>query len=214
MSDPRVKTLARRRHRRHHKRLRGLLGTLGAVSIGLGAIVSGIAVVTSRSTLLSIGAGYILCGGALILLRWGLQRTGSRSKATARGGMALILALLLVAVLGALVMYSLNASHVALRHARDRQVRVAAQATVVDAAWNALHEIAAGRMKAGDSTVWLPPAGLPAHVRLSRDRRARSHGGNLLLHVSAETNQVRHEVYCVAQQHANGTVTPTRWIEP
>jgi hypothetical protein len=214
MSDARVPKRTRRKHRRHHKRVRNLLGTLGLISLGLGAIIAGLAVVTTRGTLLVIGACYMASGGALLLVRVGLQRSRAHSESRSQGGMALILALLLVAVLGALVMHSLSSAHVALRYAREREIRVAAQTTAVDAAWHTLHELASGAIKPGATIMWRPPSGLPAHVRVSQDRRARIHGGNLLIHSIAETNHIRHDVYCVVRRQSNGTVVPTRWIEP
>lgn len=214
MSDEHVRKRTRRKRRRHHKKLRSLLGTLGLASMGIGVLICGLAVLKMRGVLLGIGACYLVAGGVVLLIKAGLGRSAGRIVPEARDGMALILSLLLVAVLGVLVMYSLGGSHVALRSAHDRTLRVAAQTVAVDAAWNTLADVARGAVRVGQTVLWRPPEGLHARVRVSTDPRARAHGGTLLIHSVAETNQVRYEVYCVARRQANGAVTPTRWIEP
>lgn len=199
---------SRSRRRRHYKRTKRALMYAAGTSLTLGALICVGAVLAGNPSLLSIGAIYVVAGGVCLCVRYAISHLLAPTESGHRDGMALLLVLMLLAILVGAVTYALGSAHVALRNAQHAELRTLAQLSAVDAAWNALRDVAHRRLAPGENHNWTPPSGAPARVRV------RSARDRVQVHVVSTTNAVTYTVYCEAQPQPDGGLRVTRWVEP
>jgi hypothetical protein len=146
---------SKRRHRgkQHHRRpLRRAALLVGALAIALGCVLLTWAHRDQNEMPRLFGNLYLLAGG-LSFLFWGLITAYTRLRGrdtpasrtdrdpSSRSGLALLMALLLMAFLSGVLLHSMMSTHAKLRAGEARRTRLLLRAAALDAAWDSLQTL-------------------------------------------------------------------------